>query len=72
MKDLPVKMKPFDVEKSQSNYWRSCLIIDEDVIEDPEESDFHNYDYVCFGWDLNWSPVEMEMAVGCSWIEYRY
>ena len=30
--DLPVKMNPFDVEKSQPNYWLSCLIIDEDAM----------------------------------------
>ena len=30
--DLPVKMNPFDAEKSQPNYWLSCLIIDEDAM----------------------------------------
>ena len=27
--DLPVRMNPFDPEKSQPNFWLSCLIIDE-------------------------------------------
>lgn len=31
-KDLPVKMNPFDAEKSQPNYWLSCMIIDEDAM----------------------------------------
>ena len=30
--DLPVKMNPFDPEKSQPNFWLSCLIIDEDAM----------------------------------------
>ncbi len=30
--DLPVKMNPFDSEKSQPNFWLSCMIIDEDVM----------------------------------------
>ncbi len=28
-KDLPVKMNPFDEEKTVPNYWLSCMIIDE-------------------------------------------
>ena len=30
--DLPVRMNPFDPEKSQPNFWLSCLIIDEDAM----------------------------------------
>jgi dTDP-4-amino-4,6-dideoxygalactose transaminase len=30
--DLPVKMNPFDSDKSQPNHWLSCLIIDEDAM----------------------------------------
>ena len=30
--DLPVKMNPFDPEKSEPNFWLSCLIIDEDAM----------------------------------------
>ena len=32
LKDLPVQMNPFDAEKSQPNYWLSCMIIDEDAM----------------------------------------
>lgn len=31
-KDLPVSMNPFDAEKSEPNYWLSCLLIDEDAM----------------------------------------
>ena len=30
--DLPVRMNPFDAEKSLPNFWLSCLIIDEDAM----------------------------------------
>ena len=30
--DLPVKMNPFDPERSQPNFWLSCLLIDEDAM----------------------------------------
>ena len=30
--DLPVRMNPFDAEKSQPNFWLSCMIIDEDAM----------------------------------------
>ena len=29
LKDLPVKMNPYDMEKSIPNFWLSCLIVDE-------------------------------------------
>ena len=32
LKDLPVKMNPYDAEKSVPNFWLSCLIIDEDAM----------------------------------------
>ena len=32
LKDLPASMNPFDAEKSQPNFWLSCLIIDEDAM----------------------------------------
>ena len=32
LKDMPVSMNPFDEEKSQPNFWLSCLIIDEDAM----------------------------------------
>jgi len=30
--DLPVRMNPFDSDKSQPNFWLSCMIIDEDAM----------------------------------------
>ena len=30
--DLPVKMNPFDAEKSVPNFWLSCITIDEDAM----------------------------------------
>ncbi|MBR3227984.1 MAG: aminotransferase class I/II-fold pyridoxal phosphate-dependent enzyme [Erysipelotrichaceae bacterium] len=32
LKDLPVKMNPFDEKKSEPNYWLSCMIIDKDAM----------------------------------------
>ena len=32
LKDLPVKMNPIDFDKSEPNYWLSCLIIDEEAM----------------------------------------
>ena len=32
LRDLPVKMNPFDEEKSVPNYWLSCMIIDENAM----------------------------------------
>ena len=32
LKDLPVKMNPYDAEKSIPNFWLSCMIIDEDYM----------------------------------------
>ena len=32
LKDLPVKMNPWDREKSQPNFWLSCLIIDSEAL----------------------------------------
>ena len=32
LKDLPVKMNPYDVENSEPNFWLSCLLIDEDAM----------------------------------------
>ena len=31
-KDLPVRMNPYDAEKSVPNFWLSCLLIDEDAM----------------------------------------
>ena len=32
LKDLPIKMNPFDESKAEPNYWLSCLLIDEDAM----------------------------------------
>lgn len=32
LKGLPVSMNPFDADKSEPNYWLSCMIIDEDAM----------------------------------------
>ena len=32
LKDMPVKMNPFDVVNSEPNFWLSCLLIDEDAM----------------------------------------
>lgn len=32
LKDLPVKMNPYDAEKSIPNFWLSCMVIDEDAM----------------------------------------
>ena len=32
LKDLPVKMNPFDAENSVPNFWLSCCILDEDAM----------------------------------------
>ena len=32
LKDLPVTMNPYDPEKSEPNFWLSCMIIDEDAM----------------------------------------
>ncbi len=32
LKDLPVRMNPYDEEKSVPNFWLSCMLIDEDAM----------------------------------------
>ena len=32
LKDLPVRMNPYDAENSEPNFWLSCLLIDEDAM----------------------------------------
>lgn len=34
LKDLPVSMNPYDVEKSEPNFWLSCILIDESAMGD--------------------------------------
>ena len=40
LSDLPVKMNPWDREKSIPNYWLSCLIIDEDAMSASERGEY--------------------------------
>ena len=37
--DLPVRMNPFDPERSRPNFWLSCLLIDEDAMAPQIRSD---------------------------------
>ena len=39
LKDLPVMMNPFDEEKSEPNYWLSCMILDEEAMAESWRSD---------------------------------
>ena len=39
LKDLPISMNPFEKEKSNSNYWLSCLAIDKDYLTKQVRSD---------------------------------
>ena len=39
LKDLPVKMNPFDADNSKPNYWLSCVIIDEDAMCEQSRDD---------------------------------
>ena len=32
LKDLPVRMNPYDAEKSEPNFWLSCMILDRDAM----------------------------------------
>ena len=32
LKDLPVRMNPYDAEKSEPNFWLSCMILDESAM----------------------------------------
>ena len=43
LKDLPVKMNPFDEENSEPNYWLSCMIIDEEAMCKQARSDTTAY-----------------------------
>lgn len=39
LKDLPIKMNPFDSQNSVPNYWLSCLIIDKEAMSKQVRSD---------------------------------
>ncbi len=44
--DLPVRMNPFDAEKSRPNFWLSCLTVNEDAMAPQERGDL-DYRYAC-------------------------
>ena len=44
LKDLPVRMNPWDREKSRPNFWLSCMIIDEEAMA-PMVRGEHDYLY---------------------------
>ena len=44
LKDLPVKMNPWDKENSKPNFWLSCMIIDDDAMA-PQMRGDHEYLY---------------------------
>ena len=46
LKDLPVSMNPFDAEKSQPNFWLSCLLVHEDAMA-PQVRGEQDYLYKC-------------------------
>ena len=39
LKDLPIKMNPFDEDIMEPNYWLSCMIIDEDAMSEEVRGD---------------------------------
>ena len=39
IRDLPVKMNPYDIKESEPNFWLSCMIIDKDSMCRQERSD---------------------------------
>ncbi|MBQ6487930.1 MAG: aminotransferase class V-fold PLP-dependent enzyme [Solobacterium sp.] len=45
LKGLPVRMNPFDEQRSMPNYWLSCLIIDKDAMA-PQVRDDHKALYI--------------------------
>ena len=43
LKDLPVKINPFDQEKSNPNFWLSCILIDEEAMEETSRGERDYY-----------------------------
>ena len=68
LKDLPVSMNPFDVEKSQPNFWLSCLIIDEDAMASMVRGE---QDYLWKHESGKSSPQEILDAIGAFNAEGR-
>ena len=61
LSDLPVKMNPFDNEKSMPNFWLSCCIIDEDAMAPMVRGD---QDYLWKHESGKSSPQEILEAIG--------
>lgn len=58
--DLPVKMNPWDEEKSKPNFWLSCMIIDEDAVAPQVRGE---QDYLYKSESGNTSPQEILDAI---------
>ena len=68
LKDLPVRMNPWDRENSEPNFWLSCMIIDEDAMA-PQIRDDRDYLY---GFESGKScPQEILDALGSFGAEGR-
>jgi len=60
LKDLPISMNPFEKDKSNPNYWLSCLTIDKDYLTKQVRSD---KDYLYETEDGKASPHEILDAI---------
>ena len=68
LKGLPVKMNPWDREKSKPNFWLSCMIIDEDAMAPMERS---TRDYLFKSHEGKSSPQEILDALAAFNAEGR-
>ena len=68
LKDLPVKMNPWDREKSKPNFWLSCMIIDEDAMAPMQRS---TRDYLFKSLEGKSSPQEILDALAAFNAEGR-
>ena len=66
--DLPVKMNPWDREKSEPNFWLSCCIIDEDAMAPMVRGE---QDYLYKSESGKSSPQEILEAIGAFNAEGR-
>ena len=68
LKDLPVKMNPWDKEKSMPNFWLSCMTIDEDALAPMEKG---RLDYLYKSNPGKSSPLEILDAMAAFNAEGR-
>ena len=68
LKDLPVKMNPWDKEKSMPNFWLSCMTIDEDALAPMEKG---RLDYLYKSKPGKSSPLEILDAMAAFNAEGR-